>query len=415
MTYIHRPHYEKRISALRDTEEIKVLTGVRRCGKSTLLQWLYDDLLSKGVQPCNIFFRRFDMFGMPVDPTAEWLASELQNAVASSDPQSPFYVLLDEIQSVQGWEKVVRQLHTRPNTDVYVTGSNAYVLSSDLATLIGGRYTELLVMPLSFSEYLAFAEGYSAPFASEDAAFAEYLRYGGMPALFHLREHTQGEIVSLLQTIYETVILNDVAARAGISDIDLLSRLVRYVFSTSGSLFSTNKIVNTLVSSGRKTQVNTVETYLRALVDALIMFECEQTGLAGKEILRPKRKFYPVDTGLRNLMRNFAAGDVGYQIENAVHNELVRRGYRVTVGVLQSGEVDFIAEKAQQRIYIQVTESMVDANVRKRELAPFAKIADSWPKVVLTADRLGCGTTETGVRVANVVDWLLGREAVALG
>lgn len=245
------------------------------------------------------------------------------------------------------------------------------------------------------------------------AEIAEYLRFGGMPALFHLEERTQEEVAQLLRTVYETVILNDVAARTGVSDFDLLSKLVRYVFSTSGSLFSTHKIVNALSSAGRKTKSGTVDGYLRALVDALILFECEQAGVAGKEVLRPLRKFYPVDTGLRNLMRNFAVGDLGFQIENVVHNELVHRGWHVTVGVLKAGEVDFVAERAQQRVYVQVTESMSDPAVYKRELAPFHAINDAWPKVVLTVDRLNCGVTEQGFRIVNVIDWLLSRVSLS--
>lgn len=407
MEYVSRPNYEERLRKLRGTEDVKVLTGVRRCGKSSLLNWLKSDLILADVGESNVFYKRMDMFGVPVNPDAEWLIALLTQAIEDSDQNKRFFVLLDEIQDVRGWERVVRQLHTRPNTDVYITGSNAYVLSSDLATLIGGRYTELKVQPLSFSEYLSFASSYGAPFSSKEAAFAEYLRYGGMPALFHLKERTPEEIARLLSTVYETVILNDVAARTKIGDLDLLSKLVRYVFSTSGSLFSTNKIVNTLTSAGRKTRPETVDSYLRALVDALILHECEQAGLAGKEVLRPQRKFYPVDTGLRNLMRNFAPGDTGYQIENVVHNELLRRGWKASIGTLRAGEVDFVAQRFHEQCYIQVTESMTDPATYKRELAALQAIEDAWPKYVITADRMNCGTTEDGIRIVNVIDWLL--------
>ncbi|MDO4854601.1 MAG: ATP-binding protein [Coriobacteriia bacterium] len=409
MDYVSRPDYEQRLRKLRETEDIKVLTGVRRCGKSSLLHWLKSDLLSNGVEECNIFYCRLDAFGAPVNPNAEWLQSEISQAISNSNQSKCFYVLLDEIQDVQSWERIVRQLHTRPNTDVYITGSNAYVLSSDLATLIGGRYVEVKVQPLSFAEYLSFAEAYGLSFDSKAAAFAEYLRYGGMPALFHLKERTVEELSQLLRTIYETVILNDVAARTKINDLDLLSKLVRYVFSTSGSLFSTNKITNTLTSNGRKTRPETIDGYLRALTDALILYECEQMGLAGKEILRPQRKFYPVDTGLRNLMRNFAPGDSGFQIENVVHNELTRRGWKPTVGTLRAGEVDFVAEKAQERCYVQVSESIADPSTYERELAPLNAIDDAWPKYVLTADYLNCGTTENGIQIVNIIDWLLAK------
>lgn len=407
MSYVSRPLYEQQLKKLRDTEDIKVLTGVRRCGKSTLLQWLRDDLIATGISPENVFYRRMDMFGMPLSPNAAWLTGELSNAIDGARSDCPFYVLLDEVQDVDEWEKVVRQLHTRPKTDVYITGSNAYVLSGDLATLIGGRYIELKVQPLSFSEYLTFANHYKIDFADVDDAFAQYLRYGGMPAIFHLNNPEQADIAQLLKTIYETVILNDVAARTGLSDLDLLSKLVRYVFSTSGSLFSTNKIANTLTSLGRKTKSETIDGYLRALVDALILFQCEQTGLAGKEVLRPQRKFYPVDTGLRNLMRNFAPGDTGFQLENLVHNELIRRGFNTSVGLLNAGEVDFIAEKEQQRIYVQVTEEMASQKTYQRELGSLEAIEDSWPKCVITLDRVNCGTTKSGIHIVNIIEWLL--------
>lgn len=409
MDYVSRPDYEHRLKKLRETEDIKVLTGVRRCGKSSLLNWLKEDLLSSGVEEKNIFYCRLDSFGTPVNPSAEWLMDEISQSINSSSQNESFYVLLDEIQDVQGWERIARQLHTRPNTDVYITGSNAYVLSSDLATLIGGRYIEVKIQPLSFAEYASFAKAYGLTFDSKAAAFAEYLRYGGMPALFHLKERSAEEISQFLRTIYETIILNDVAARTKINDLDLLSKLVRYVFSTSGSLFSTNKIANTLMSDGRKTRPETIDGYLRALTDALILYECEQTGLAGKEILRPQRKFYPVDTGLRNLMRNFTPGDSGFQMENVVHNELVRRGWKTTVGTLRAGEVDFVAEKAQKRRYIQVSETIASPATYEREIAPLNAIDDTWPKYILVTDYLNCGTTENGIQIINVIDWLLAK------
>lgn len=407
MEYAPRPTYENELKALRNTEDIKVLVGVRRCGKSTLLRWLQGDLLDNGVGAGNVFYRRMDLFGMPTNPNAEWLVNEISAAIEKSDPEKTFYVLLDEIQDVDGWERVVRQLHTRPNTDVYITGSNAYVLSSDLATLIGGRYVEMKVQPLSFSEYLSFSSYYDVHFPNEDSAFAEYLRYGGMPALFHQKERDQDRMAQLLRTVYETIILNDVVERTKIGDVDLLSKLVRYVFTTSGSLFSANKIANTLTSYGRKTRIETVEAYLRALVDALILHACEQVGLSGKDILRPQRKFYPVDTGLRNLASGFVSGDIGFQIENVVCNELLRRGWSVSVGSLRVGEVDFVAERAQKQMYIQVTESLVDQGVYEREISPLRLIGDSWPKFILTADRLRCGVTEEGIAIINVIDWLL--------
>jgi predicted AAA+ superfamily ATPase len=382
---------------------------VRRCGKSCLLEWLCGHLLDSGVPAANICYVRLDSFGVPLNPTAEWLTGVLQQQMAQADAAHPFYVLLDEIQDVAQWERLVRQLHTQENTDVYLTGSNAYMLSGDLATHIGGRYREICVHPLSFAEYQTFCQAFGVAFASQDEQLQAYLKFGGMPALFRLREFSQPEIEQALSSIFETIVLNDVAKRARVTDVALLERLVRYTFSTSGSLFSTNSIVGALKAGGRKTSAETVESYLRALEAALLVRPCEQFGLAGKKILRPQRKFYPVDTGLRNLMSGFAQVNTGFVLENAVHNELRRRGWDVQVGALLAGEVDFVCQRAGRRAYVQVTESLADARVLQREIAPLQQLRDSWPKTIITADWLHCGTTPDGVQIVNVAPWLLGQ------
>lgn len=423
---VHRPHYENMLAKYLRSPEVKVIKGVRRCGKSTLLSMLASSLEERGVPKQNIFYRRMDQFGVPLNPTAEWLESELMKAMdaakltsnarsTSAADASTFYVLLDEIQDVKDWEKVVRRLHTAPNVDVFITGSNAHILSSDLSTLLGGRFVELDIYPLSFEEYRSFSHAVGKADESEDRLFARYLTYGGMPGIFDLPEWSANEITRMLQTVYETVILNDVALHERINDLDLLSKLVRYTFMTSGSPFSTKSIVNTLKSSGRRTSSETVDNYLKALINALILHECEQTGLSGRQVLRPLRKFYPVDTGLRNLMTGFSPRDFGAQLECIVYNELLRRGYNVTVGSLpHEEEVDFVARKGAERIYIQVTESLEDEKTFTRELRPYASIADSFPKLVLTLGPYRLGTTETGIRVINLIDWICKRDGVLL-
>ncbi len=403
---VRRPRYEKAFAEYRDSRDIKVITGVRRCGKSTLLKMLVEDISSEIASPNNIFYRKMDGFGVPLDPDAAWLEGELVVALESVDPAKPFYVFIDEIQEVRNWEKIVRRLHTQPNVDVYITGSNAHVLSSDLSTLLGGRYIEIPVHPLSFVEYEEFRKQTDEAPLGESALFADYLKYGGMPGQFDIANRTEERLARFLEAIRDTIILNDVAMHAQIGDMDLLSKLVRYVFSTSGSLFSTRSVVNALASAGRKTTSETVDNYLRALQGAFILKECEQVGVSGKQVLRPLRKFYPVDTGLRNLSTGFAPRDFGAQLECVVHNELVRRGYAVTVGALLKGEIDFIAENAGERLYIQVSETLGAPEVYERELKPFSLVADSFPKIVLVADRFRLGTTEQGVKIANIVDWL---------
>jgi hypothetical protein len=406
---VPRPSYLRLLASYRDTPDIKVLTGVRRCGKSTLLRLVVQDLRAQGVPEENVYYRRLDQFGTPVDPTASWLLDDVTRAAENAQAAHPFYVFLDEVQDVPEWERVVRRLHTRAGTDVYVTGSNAHLLSSDLATYLAGRYVQLEVFPLSFAEYLAFREAYGFPAVSREEAFADYLRFGGMPGRFELPSDDYEErLTKMLQTVCDTVVLNDVLLRTHIGDPGLLAKLVRYVFSTSGNLFSTRKIVQTLASTGRKTSTETLDNYLKALADAYVVGACEQEGVAGREVLRPLRKFYPVDSGLRNLMTGFSGADLGFQLEDVVYNELRRRGYGVRVGVLAGGEVDFVATRAGERLYVQVSETLLAEETYRRELAPYERIADSWPKYVLTLDRFRCGTTERGERVAYLPDWLLG-------
>lgn len=402
---VHRPQYEALLERLRGNGFVKVITGVRRCGKSSLLRLLRERLLAEGVPSSNVYLRRLDALDVPIDPTAQWLSDDVAGALRGADPHVPFYAMFDEVQEVEGWEKVVRRLCSSDDVDVYLTGSNSKVLSSDLATLLSGRYVQVNVYPLSYAEYLSFAR--QRGLYPSDGAFARYVRYGGMPALFSLRDYDEAEISRVLRGITDTVILNDVAARLGVRDIDLLQKLVRYVFSTSGNLFSIRSVANALAGSGRRPSVEAIDGYLEGLGQANILIRCDQVGLAGKDILRPQRKFYPVDTGLRNYQTGFATRDLGFQLENVVCVELMRRGYGVRVGGLPSGEVDFVASRGSERLYVQVVESMTDQRTYERELAPFARIADSFPKMVLTADAMRAGTTETGVAVRDVRDWLL--------
>ncbi|WEV59077.1 ATP-binding protein [Bifidobacterium sp. ESL0728] len=416
-TAVLRPQYLAELKPFIGTEQVKVLQGVRRCGKSTILRMICDELAATGVPKSNIYYKRFDEFGLPMRKTGDELTRELSKAFERSDPSKMMYVFLDEIQEVDQWEKVVRGLHTRENTDVYITGSNAALLSSDLATLLAGRTITFNIYPLSFAEYLDFIDHFKETSAkvlakkSTDDLFLEYLRFGGMPSLFSLQSWNPEIIARELDSIYNTVILRDVAERLDIRDIALLNRLVSYLFSTSGNLFSTRKIVGALVSSGRKTSAETVENYIAALSQAFIINGVAQTGLRGKKALTPLRKFYPVDTGLRNMANDFSASrDLGFQLENVVCNELLRRGWKVEVGTDGKAEVDFVARKYAKIEYFQVTETMLGADVRARELAPLQALRDSFPKTVLTLDHFSTGTTEDGINIVNIIDWLTAKQ-----
>ena len=354
---------------------------------------------------------KLDGYDVPLNPDAAWLDGQIRPRLAKVSADETAYVLLDEVQEVDGWEDVVRRVNSLPNTQVFIAGSNARLLSGELATLLSGRYVEIPMYPLGFEEYLAFGEAFGWDVSSREGLLADYVAFGGMPALF---SYARGDVASyerVLSGIFDTVILKDVVARSHVKDVDLLAKIVRYVFSTSGNLFSTKRVVDALVSSGRKVSQETVDNYLSALVDAKVMAECEQLGLAGKDVLRPQRKFYPVDNGLRNLTIGFnRARDMGYQLEAAVFNELVRRGWRVNVGALPSGEVDFVAEHRDERIYIQVCQSVLDDTTFSREVAPLEATHDSFPKIVLVADRWKLGTTPSGVCIQNLMDWLLGEQ-----
>ena len=411
---VRRPVYDALLRSYLGVPLIKVLTGVRRCGKSSLLKMLAADLAVEGVPATNLLYLSLEGFDVPLQPTAEWLDEMLRNAFAAADPHHRLYVFIDEVQEVPGWERVVRRLHAQPATDVYLTGSNAFMLSTDLSTYLSGRYVEIPVFPLSLGEYSRFAEELPTGFAREvreldDAQrLALYLRYGGMPVLFTAASVDEATVLRELTAVHDTVLLNDVAKRFGIRDIALLEKIVRYVYSTSGNLFSVNRVAGFLTSAGRKTSAETVESYLDALRRAFLVYPCEEHGLAGKRVLQPQRKFYAPDTGLRNREIGFAVRDVGFQLEGVVHAELLRRGFRVSVGKLPAAEVDFVAERGPERLYVQVCDSLLDDRTRERELAPLEAVHDSFPKLLLTRDPLVVGLTSMGIRVQEVGEWLLG-------
>lgn len=411
MNYIEREDLMHALRAHRGTQAVKVLVGVRRCGKSTLLGHYAKSLIDEGVPERNVFIKRFDSFDVPLDYDAEQLYRDLQNAVERSEP-GMFYVFLDEIQEVGGWEKVVRRLHTRELTDVYITGSNAYLLSGELATYLAGRYVAVPVFPLSFREYSTYAASLDVR-QTQEHLFASYMMFGGMPGLYadgDVREVNQGKAAEILGAIYESVVVKDVATRYGVRDMATLEKLSRYLFSTSGNLFSTNKVVGTLRSAGIGIASATAENQIDALEKAFIIYGCEQSRIRGKELLRPQRKYYPVDNGFRNLANGFNGADQGAQLEGIVFMELKRRGYTVAIGALPDAEIDFVARRDSDTVYIQVTLNMTDEATRARELAPLRRLNSAFPRTVLTLDRFGLGVTEEGIRIVNVIDWLLGAE-----
>ncbi len=409
-----RPSYSEIFESHLDTPPVKVLTGVRRCGKSSLLALLAHGLLERGVPADNVMHRRLDELSVPLVITAEDLAREVSAFLDNADPSHPSYVFLDEVQQVDGWERVVRGLEARGNVDVWITGSNASMLSGDLATLIAGRYTQVSIYPLSFAEYVEFSRASAAngERAGNDELFARYRRFGGMPGLFGLKAIDAASARGYLDSVFDSVILNDVAARYRVRDIDALEKVVRYVFSTSGNLCSTRNIAQALRGAGLMVTADTVDAYVHGLVEALIVHEAPQQGIQGREILRPLRKFYPVDVGLRNLALGFEPKDLGYQLEDIVCVELLRRGFEVCVGAGRQSEVDFVAhDPAGGRVYVQVTEDLADPRTFERELLPLRALGDAFPKVVISTTGFREGMTDDGIHILSIIPWLLGRQS----
>ena len=405
---VERPLYDNVIDGFLDSPEIKVLIGVRRCGKSSLLVLLKQRLLKNGVPKNNIIHLKLDSYDVPLNPDAEWLNSQISGKLSASDKSVPAYVLIDEVQEVKGWEKVVRKVNSLANTSVFITGSNSRVLSGDLATLLAGRYIEIPVHPLNFSEYADFCNACTWNTSDNNALFNDFLTYGGMPGLFCHKQHDEDAFLKVLSSITDTVVLKDVIARHNIQDPELLNRIIRYVFSTSGNLLVTKKIVDTLNDAGRKSSQETIDNYLKALISSKILVQCSQAGVAGKEILRQKKKFYVVDNGLRNMSIGFnRTRDLGFQFEGLIHNELKTRGWKLeSLRNRFEEEIDFLATRAGEKMYVQTSLTVLDEKTFEREINPLQSVNDSLPKFIVVKDKNRCGTTEDGIRIMNILDWL---------
>lgn len=403
---ISRPTYLDMLTRELRTPEIKVLTGVRRSGKSSILQLYADKLHAGGIEQRNMFFKRLDDFDTPLNYRANDLYGQLTTAISASDKRRWFYVFLDEIQDVDGWEDVVRRLHTRERTDVYITGSNAQVLSGELATLLTGRYREIPVFPLSFTEYKDFVAHRDKNFTTPKATLTEYLRFGGMPGIFALNSMDEAEIRSTLSATYDSILFSDVVSRLELRSSPAIERVARFILSTSGNLFSLRNVTSALRDSGIALDSKTVDALIEGLIESFVIYAAEQQGLRGKRVLRPQRKFFPVDTGLRSLATGFGTTDIGARLEGVVFMELKRRGYEVAIGTPPEGEIDFVASRGDERAYIQVTASMLDETTRRRELAPLQGLTDAYPRIVLTADSSVAGVAAEGIRIVNVEQWL---------
>lgn len=403
---IVRKNYLDKLISWKDHDIIKVITGIRRCGKSTLLKQFQNYLTDNGVTEEQIISINFEDLEFEDLLDYRSLYKYVKNNLL---PDKKMYVFLDEIQKVSNFEKAVDSLYIQKNVDVYITGSNAYMLSSDLSTLLSGRYIEISMLPLSFKEV------YEEKGGDKEEVFNQYLKYGGFPYLTAISLDEE-QTNMYLEGIYNTVIIKDIEERENrknldpnkrkITDIVLLKSIARYLASTIGSIVSVKNVTGYLTSNGRKVSASTVDDYMEALREAFIFYPVERFDISGKKMLKTLNKWYIVDLALRDYMVPKKTYDLGFSLENTVYFELIRRGYRVSIGKTETAEVDFVAQKNGEMIYYQVSASMLDQRTFERELLPLRSIKDNYQKIVLTLDKLTQGNYE-GIKVVNAIDWLL--------
>lgn len=395
----NRDLYLSKLVQFKDKPFIKVITGIRRCGKSTLLSLFENYLLSTGVQKKHIIRMNFESFEWDDISNYKELHAYINNQIDNKNERH--YILLDEIQQISSWEKVINAFLVDANVDIYITGSNAYLLSSELSTLLSGRYVEIKMQPLSFKEYLEFRDNPS----NLQEQFDQYLKYGGLPSIIDLMDHPD-TIGPFLQGIYNTVLMKDVIERNNVRDAALLENILKFIAANVGSIVSTKKISDYLISSGRKTTSDTIDNYLRMLENAFIIYKANRYDLKGKLYLKTLEKYYLVDMGIRNQLTGMRNTDYGHVLENIVYLELLRRGYDVTIGKIGTLEVDFVATKMNELIYYQVSASILDETTRARELRPLESISDNYPKYILTMDR-SIFNDYAGIKVKNIIEFLL--------
>lgn len=398
---ISRPLYIDKIMAYTDTPFVKVLTGVRRCGKSTILKMIMEKLqVERNIPTERIISMRFDSMEYE-DMTAKEIFKTIKDQLNSSEKT---YLFLDEVQEIKGWEKVVNSLATDYNVDLYVTGSNSRMMSSEIATYLTGRYVSFRIYTLSFEEYLEFKKQYTQ-LKDIHAELADYIRLGGFPAT-HLREYSQDEVYTIVRDIYNSTIFSDIVKRNQIRKIDQLERVVRYTFANVGNSFSAKSISDYLKSEHRSIDNETVYSYLEKLEKAYLLHRCSRFDLQGKEILKTQEKFYLADVALRYCVLGYNTDTVASSLENLVYLELCRRGYTVYVGKIGDGEIDFVAARQNEKIYVQVTQKIDSEKTENREYGRLLAIADNYPKYVLTTDEFAGGNYE-GIRTMHIADFLL--------
>lgn len=404
---INRPEYLGQLIQNKDVDLVKIVTGIRRCGKSSLLDLFHQYLTGAGVPDENILHMNLE--SLRYRYLADYLSFyEYVSGHIARDGRT--YLIFDELQAVEHWEKAVESFRLDYDVDIYITGSNAYLLSAEFSTLLSGRYVEIRMLPLSFREFLDFYEFGSA--VTMEEKFQKYLQFGGMPILREYR-FNEARSIQALEGIYSTVVLRDVLQRNSQADQNMLQKIVLFLCSNIGSITSPNNIGNVLSAEGdilngrgRNIAGKTVDKYIAMLRSAFIFYSVSRYDVRGKQLLKTLGKNYIIDLGFRNMLLGYRDADRGHILENIVFLELLRRDYRVCIGKVGETEVDFVAEKPDDKLYIQVTESMLSQETRERELKPLRMIQDNYEKIVLSMDR-NFITSYDGIKSLNLIDWLL--------
>ena len=393
---IRRQEYFDKLAGYHDKIIIKVVTGIRRCGKSTLLRMFQEYLREQGVPEEQIIAVNFEDFEFDELRESKALYRYLKERLVEGRMT---YIFLDEIQNVNEFQRVVDSLFLKENVDIYMTGSNAYLLSGELATLLTGRYVKIEMLPLSFYEYVS-AKG------ADDGVGEAYRRYVESSSFPYVLNLEQEQIRDYLSGIYDSIVVKDIISRKKIDDVMMLQSVIRFLLDNLGSQLSTKKISDTMTSNGRKINVRTVESYVSSLMESYIIYQAKRYDIKGRQYLKTLEKYYVVDIGLRNTMLGQAGRDAGHILENIVYLELIRRGYEVCVGKMGDVEIDFVARNEMGLKYVQVAATVRDEKTLERELRPLQKIQDNYPKCILTLDMDPIADYE-GIRKINVLDYLL--------
>lgn len=394
---ILREEYLKKLSTYMDAPIIKILAGIRRCGKSTILEMLHKELISKGIDKSNIICKRYTSFEIDDCYTAKDMYNDIKKEMINDNK---YYLLLDEVQEIDGWEKAINSLLEDTNADIYVTGSNSKLMSSEISTYLTGRYVLIPIYPLSFKEYLDFK---SSSAKSEKELLNEYIKFGGFP-IVALGNYDEQSAYQIVEGIYNSVITSDITKRHNIVNFDLFNRVVKFIIENVGKTFSANSIVKFLKGEGRALSVESIYNYLEWLEKAFVIYRCRRYDLQGKSVLKTQEKFYLADQSLKYCIMGFNPKSIASMLENIVYFELKRRGYEVYIGKLGTKEIDFVAIKRDERVYVQVCRTLPENS--DREIGNLLAIKDQYPKYVVTLDELSTGNVN-GVKIIHLFDFLL--------